>query len=64
MGKRRAASREGMVVTNVALEKKLHRRLAIAALDEEAAITHLVREAVREWLDRRDATLKKTRRKR
>lgn len=63
MSKKRAETREGMVVTNIALDKTLHRRLAIAALDEGSAITHVVREAVREWLDRRDAKLK-SRRKR
>jgi predicted transcriptional regulator len=54
MRKRRAESRKGMVVTTVALEEDLHRRLAIAALDDKAAITELAREAVREWLDRRE----------
>lgn len=51
--KKRAESREGMVITTVALEKDLHRRLAIAAIDESAAITEIVRQAVSEWLDRR-----------
>ena len=50
----RADSREGMVVTTVALERELHRRLAIAAVEDNAAITELVREAIREWLDRRE----------
>ncbi len=54
MKKKRAESREGMVVTSVALDQKLHRRLAIAAVEENAALTELVRQAVREWLDRRD----------
>jgi predicted transcriptional regulator len=53
MKKRRAQNRKGMVVTTVALDQELHRRLAIAALDERAAITELVREAIRQWLDRR-----------
>ncbi len=50
--KKRASSREGMVVTSVALEKDLHRRLAIAAIEESAAITEIVRQAVSEWLKR------------
>jgi hypothetical protein len=43
-----------MVVTTVALEADLHQRLAIAAVEERAAITELVRQAVREWLERRE----------
>jgi len=43
-----------MVVTTIALEPDLHRRLAVAALDERAAMTVLVRQAVEEWLERRD----------
>ncbi len=53
MAKRRAESREGMVVTTVALPPVLHRRLAMAALEENAASAELIREAVEEWLDRR-----------
>jgi len=54
MPKRRADSREGMVVTTVALERELHRRLAIAAVEDNAAMTELIRQAIREWLDRRE----------
>ncbi len=43
-----------MITTTVALEEELHRRLAIAALDENAAMAELIRQAAREWLDRRD----------
>ncbi len=53
MHKKRAESREGMVVTSVAFDQKLHRRLAIAAVAANAALTELVRQAVREWLERR-----------
>ena len=53
MAKRRAESREGMVVTTVALRPTLHRRLVLAALEENAASAELIREAVEEWLDRR-----------
>jgi Arc/MetJ-type ribon-helix-helix transcriptional regulator len=52
--KSRAETREGMVVTTVALENELHHRLALAALEERSAMTELVRRAVREWLDRRE----------
>lgn len=39
---------------SVAFEKEIHRRLAIAALDDNSAMNELIRQAVREWLDRRD----------
>lgn len=58
MPKKRADSREGMVVTTVALDRELHRRLAIAAVEDNAAITELIRQAIREWLDRRERTRK------
>jgi predicted HicB family RNase H-like nuclease len=54
MTKKRADSRKNMTVTTVAFDNELHRRLALAALDEGAAITELVRQAVTEWLDARD----------
>jgi predicted transcriptional regulator len=44
-----------MVVTTVALPRELHRRLAFAALEENAASNALIRDAVEEFLDRRDA---------
>lgn len=49
--KRRAASREGMVITTVALPPELHRRLAITALDENAAIAEIIREAIKRYVD-------------
>ncbi len=52
--KKRAQSREGMTVTTVALEPGHHRRLALAGLDENATMAELIRQAIREWLDRRD----------
>ena len=52
--KKRAQSREGMTVTTIAFEPALYRRLYLAAFDEKSAINELVRQAVREWLDRRD----------
>ena len=55
MAKKRAKSREGMIITTTALEPELHRRLAIAAVEENAAINELLRQAAKEWLDRRDS---------
>ncbi len=52
--KKRAETRQGMVVTTVALEPDHHRRLALAGLDENATMAELIRQAIREWLDRRD----------
>jgi predicted transcriptional regulator len=40
-----------MVITTIALGPDLHRRLAIAALDQNAAIAELVREAIQQYLD-------------
>lgn len=52
MGKKRAPSREGMVITTVALPPELHRRLVLAALEANAASAELIRQAVQEYLDR------------
>ncbi len=52
--RKRAISREGMVVTTVALDGELHQRLSIAAVEEKTVMTELVRQAVSEWLDRRE----------
>jgi hypothetical protein len=54
MTRKRAASREGMIVTTIALEPDLHRRLALASVEEHAAIAELLRQAAREWLERRN----------
>ena len=48
--KRRAASRDGWIVTTVAMDPEMHRQLSMAALKERAALTELVREAVAQWL--------------
>jgi hypothetical protein len=42
-----------MVVTTVALPPDVHRRLAIAAIEDGAASAELIREAIIEWLERR-----------
>jgi len=52
--KRRAESREGMVVLSIGLPKDLHRKLAIAGLDENASMNELIRDAIQEWLKRRE----------
>jgi hypothetical protein len=52
MTKKRAVSREGMIVTTIALDPELHRRLALASVEEHAAIAELLRDAAKEWLDR------------
>lgn len=54
MRKMHSESGEGMVVTSVSPDRELHRDLAIAAVDENAAIMELIRQAIREWLGRRE----------
>ncbi len=51
--KRRAETRQGFVVTTSAFDPETYRRLQLAALEDHAAIAEVVRQAVREWLDRR-----------
>ncbi len=48
-------------MTTVAFPPALYRRLAITALDEHAAIAELIREAVAEWMRRREAGRRKGR---
>ncbi len=59
--KRRAECRENMVVTSVALDQGLHRRLAIAALLERTARAEVIRQAVSEWLERQSVRVKRGR---
>ena len=49
-----------MIITTVALDREAHRKLAILAIEDHTVLTELVRQAVAEWLDRREG---KTRRK-
>ena len=51
-----------MRVTTVALDEGMHRRLAIAAIEESTVMTEIVRRALREWLDRRQGRRKETKR--
>jgi predicted transcriptional regulator len=53
MPKRRAESRKGMIVTTIALPPELHKKLAIAAIEDGAASAEIIRVAVTEWLTRR-----------
>ena len=48
--RKRAATREGMIVTTVALDVDVHRRLAIAAIEDGTVMTELMRQAITEWL--------------
>ena len=59
MVKKRADSREGMQVTTVALPTDLHKRLMIAAIEDGAAATELVRQAIAEFLERRGSARRK-----
>jgi hypothetical protein len=42
-----------MIITTIALPAELHRRLALAALEDNAAIAQVMREAIEEHLKRR-----------
>jgi hypothetical protein len=53
MAKTRAATRKGMVVTTIALNKELHEALERVSFEDKVALTELVRRAVRAWLDGR-----------
>ena len=53
MAKRKAESRAGMIITTIALPAELHRRLALAALEDNAAIAQVMRDAIEEHLKRR-----------
>jgi predicted transcriptional regulator len=44
-----------MTVTSIALPDELYRRLKMAALDERRPSVDLVRQALTEFLDRRDS---------
>ena len=59
MAKQRADSREGMVVTTIALDKELHAALERVSFEDKVALTELVRRAVRAWL----ATRRKVRKR-
>jgi hypothetical protein len=63
MAKRiRAETRDGMRVTTVALRDDMHRKLAIAAIEESTVMTELVRRALGEWLDRRNRKRRESKR--
>lgn len=54
MVKRRAETRDGMIVTTVALSPDLHRRLVVAALEDNATSAVLIRDALEMYLDQRN----------
>ncbi len=47
------------MITTVALPEDLHKQLAIAAIEENAAMTELLRDIVREYLKTRNRPRKK-----
>ena len=51
-----------MRVTTVALRDDMHRRLAIAAIEEGTVMTEIVRRALAEWLERRGRQRKQPKR--
>lgn len=55
---KRAVSRAQHIVTTVSLPEKMHRELAHAAVEERAALTELVRRAIKDWLKQRRKGLK------
>ena len=57
----RAATREGMRVTTIALSEEMHRQLAIEALERRTVMTELVRLALAEWLAKQGKTGSKKR---
>jgi predicted transcriptional regulator len=57
-GKKRAESREGMIVTTVALPPQLHKRVMLAALERNTAAAELIRQAIAQFLDRPRGTRK------
>jgi len=61
MAKKRAATRAGMVVTTIALDKDLHDALTEASYQDKTALTELIRQAVRAWLVHRGKARKRSR---
>ena len=55
----RAASRKGMVGSTFWLPETLHRRVALAALEDRKAVAVVIREALRLWLAERRKTRKR-----
>jgi hypothetical protein len=52
-----------MIVTTIALPEDLHRRLAVAAIEDRTVMTELVRKSVTGWLATRDRRRAKPRSK-
>lgn len=51
--RKRAKTSTGMVTTTISLPGPMHARLRKLAVDEHTVFTELVRQALREWLERR-----------
>jgi hypothetical protein len=53
--RRRLTSREGAIVTSLALPRELHHRAMVTALGLNWTLAEIVREALAEWLQRHAA---------
>ena len=51
---KKAETREGMIVTTVALPEDLHKELRIIGVEEGRAFTDIVRTVLSEWVARRE----------
>jgi len=47
---------------NIPVDEELHRRLRVAAAEDDLRMTEVVREALNEWLDERDSETEAQRR--
>jgi hypothetical protein len=56
---KKAPSREGMILTTVALSRELYKRLRQTGLDLDTTGAELIRQALTEFLDRHDKGVKK-----
>jgi hypothetical protein len=49
----RAKSRKDMITRTIALDRDMHRQLAIAGLDHRVTVNELLRRIVRQWLQQK-----------
>ncbi|MBI4584014.1 MAG: hypothetical protein HY717_08330 [Planctomycetes bacterium] len=63
MSKQKAESRDGYIGINVSLPPDLHRKLAIASIEDQIAMVEILRRASIEWLKNRERERKKARAK-
>lgn len=59
--RKQASTREGMIVTTIALDKDVHRILAVAAAEGNTVMTEIVRQAIDEWLAKRGRSASRAR---